>query len=135
MRFSSSRSIHRNRPLINMASMIDVTFLLLSFFLVTSGMGRLEGRLSSALGTSSGAAGDLQAVVIEVHGSPGAIWFRVAGRRLDGTDALREALRPLPREPGAAVRVHEGPGVADAAAALQLVRDAGFERVSYAPVP
>ena len=58
MRFSSSRSIDRNRPLINLASMIDVTFLLLSFFLVTSGMGRLEGRLSGALGTSSGAAGD-----------------------------------------------------------------------------
>ena len=135
MRFSSSRSIDRNRPLINLASMIDVTFLLLSFFLVTSGMGRLEGRLSGALGTSSGAAGDLQAVVIEVHGSPGAAWYRVAGRRLDGAAALRQALAPLPREPGAAVRVHEGPSVADAAAALQLVRDQGFERVSYAPVP
>lgn len=135
MRFSSSRSINRNRPLINMASMIDVTFLLLSFFLVTSGMGRLEGRLSGALGTSSGAAGDLQAVVIEVHGSPGAAWYRVAGRRLDGAAALAQALQPLPREPGAAVRVHDGPSVADAAAVLQLVRNAGFERVSYAPVP
>jgi hypothetical protein len=56
----------RERPLINMVSMIDATFLLLSFFLVTSGAAMLEGRLTGALGTAAGAKGDLQAVVVEV---------------------------------------------------------------------
>ena len=35
MRFGASRGMDRERPLINMVSMIDATFLLLSFFLVT----------------------------------------------------------------------------------------------------
>jgi hypothetical protein len=50
----------RERPLINMVSMIDATFLLLSFFLVTSGAAMLEGRLTGALGTATGAKGDQQ---------------------------------------------------------------------------
>lgn len=132
MRFGARRRGRRG-PLINLVSMIDATFLLLGFFLVTSGASRLEGRLSGALGTAAGAAGDLQAVVVEVLGRPGAAWYRVAGRRVDGAAALESALQPLPKGPGAAVRVHEGPSVGDAARALQAVRDAGFERVSYAP--
>lgn len=132
MRFGA-RGRNRGRPLINLVSMIDATFLLLSFFLVTSGASRLEGRLSGALGTAGAAAGDLQAVVVEVLGTPGAAWYRVAGRRIDGVEALAATLRPMPKGPGAAVRVHDGPSVGDAAATLQAVRDAGFERVSYAP--
>ena len=132
MRFGARRRGRRG-PLINLVSMIDATFLLLGFFLVTAGSARLEGRLTGALGTSGGAAGDLQAVVVEVLGQPGAAWYRVAGRRIDGASALKAVLQPMPKQPGAAVRVHDGPSVGDAAAALQSVRDAGFERVSYAP--
>ena len=72
MRFGASRGMDRERPLINMVSMIDATFLLLSFFLVTTGATMLEGRLTGALGTAAGASGDLQAVVVEVLGTPGA---------------------------------------------------------------
>lgn len=135
MRFGASRALDRGRPLINLVSMIDATFLLLGFFLVTAGASRLEGRLTGALGTASGAAGDLQAVVVEVSGAPGAPAFAVAGRRVQGLADLREALRGLPKPPGVAVRMHDGPSVGDAAAVLQVVREAGFERVSYAPAP
>ncbi len=48
MRFGASRGMDRERPLINMVSMIDATFLLLSFFLVTSGAAMLEGRRDRA---------------------------------------------------------------------------------------
>lgn len=133
MRFGAARGMDRERPLINMVSMIDATFLLLSFFLVTSGAAMLEGRLTGALGTATGAKGDLQAVVVEVMGTPGAAWFRVAGRRIDGVEALKATLQPLPKESGVAVRVHDGPSVSDAAAVLQAARDVGFQRVSYAP--
>ena len=135
MRFARSRTADAGRPLINMTSMIDATFLLLSFFLVTSGMQRMEGKLTGALGTAAAGKGDLQAVVVEVGGVPGAIEYRVAGRAIAGEQALRELLRPMPKAPGVAVRVRSGPSVADAAATLQLVRDAGFERVSYAAAP
>lgn len=135
MRFGSARGASRGRPAINLVSMIDATFLLLSFFLVTAGASRVEGRLTGALGTTGGAAGDLQAVVVDVHGTPGAAWYRVAGRRIDGEQALRAALAGLPKPPGVALRVHAGPSAGDAAEALQAVRDAGFERVSYAPAP
>jgi biopolymer transport protein ExbD len=133
VKFGTSRNLDRGRPLINVVSMIDVTFLLLSFFLVTSGGKGLEGRLVGALGTATGAKGDLQAVVVEVMGTPGAAWCRVAGRRIDGVEALKATLQPLPKEPGVAIRVHDGPSVGDAAAVLQAARDAGFQRVSYAP--
>jgi biopolymer transport protein ExbD len=135
MRFARSRSQDRGRPLINMTSMIDATFLLLSFFLVTTAMQRMEGKLTGALDTTAAGKGDLQAVVVEVDGAPGAVEFRVAGRTLADAAALRELLQPLPKEPGVAVRMRNGPSVADAAAVLQLVRDAGFERVSYAAAP
>ena len=133
MRFGASRSRDGGRPLINLVSMIDATFLLLSFFLVTAGASRVEGRLSGAMGTAVGAAGDLQAAVVEVTGTPGAPACTVAGRAVGGVQGLREALRPLPKPPGVAVRMHDGPSVGDAAAVLQAVREAGFERVSYAP--
>jgi len=133
MRFGPSRGADRERPLINMVSMIDATFLLLCFFLVTSGMAQLEGRLSGALNTSAGAKGDLQAVVVEVLGTPGAVWYRVAGRHIEGEKQLQVMLQPLPKQPGVAIRMHDGPCVADAAQVLQAVRDVGFERVSYAP--
>ena len=133
MRFAARQAAGRGRPPINLVSMIDATFLLLGFFLVTAGSARLEGRLTGALGTSGGAAGDLQAVVVEVRGQPGAAWYRVAGRRIEGLPALRGALEGLPKPPGVAVRMHAGPNAGDAAAVLQAVRDAGFERVSYAP--
>ena len=135
MRFGTIRGGARARPAINLVSMIDATFLLLGFFLVTAGASRVEGRLTGALGTTGGAAGDLQAVVVDVHGAPGAAWYRVAGRRINDVAALRDALVGMPKPPGAAVRMHAGPNAGDAAAALQAVRDAGFERVSYAPVP
>jgi len=135
MRFGTIRGGARGRPAINLVSMIDATFLLLSFFLVTAGASRVEGRLTGALGTTGGAAGDLQAVVVDVQGAPGAAWYRVAGRRINDVGALRDALAGMPKPPGAAVRMHAGPNAGDAAAALQAVRDAGFERVSYAPAP
>lgn len=135
MRFARSRGREPGRPLINLTSMIDATFLLLSFFLVTTAMQRMEGKLTGALETTAAGKGDLQAVVIEVEGEPGAVQYRVAGRALSDAAALRELLRPLPKDPGVAVRMRGGPSVADAAAVLQLVRDAGFERVSYAASP
>ena len=135
MRFGGSRALDRGRPLINLVSMIDATFLLLGFFLVTAGASRVEGRLTGALGTAAGAAGDLQAVVIEVAGAPGAPTFRVAGRSVEGLAGLGAALQALPKPPGVAIRMHDGPSVGDAAAVLQAAREAGFERVSYAPAP
>ena len=135
MRFGGSRALERGRPLINLVSMIDATFLLLSFFLVTAGASRVEGRLSGALGTAAGAAGDLQAVVVDVSGAPGAPALQLAGRRVEGLAGLREALQALPKPPGVAIRMHDGPSVGDAAAVLQAAREAGFERVSYAPAP
>ncbi len=135
MRFGGAGARDGGRPLINLVSMIDATFLLLSFFLVTAGASRVEGRLTGALGTAVGAAGDLQAAVVDVSGAPGAAVCSVAGRPVGGVESLREALRPLPKAPGVAVRMHDGPSVGDAAAVLQAVREAGFERVSYAPAP
>ncbi len=135
MKFGTSRGLERERPLINLVSMIDATFLLLSFFLVTSGSAMLEGRLTGALGTSRGASGDLQAVVVEMLGTNQATWYRMAGRRIDGDAALAAMLQPMNKEPGIALRIHEGPSVADAAQLMQIVRDAGFQRVSYAPAP
>ena len=54
-------------------------------------------------------------------------------RRDAVVDALRDAIRSLPKEPGVVVRVADDVTVEGAASALQACRDAGFTRIAYQP--
>ncbi len=132
MRFSTPR---RRAPMLalNLATMLDATFLLLAYFIVTAAVERPEERLEALLaGPSAASVSDLEPVVVEVRGEQGAA-FRVGERPVRDRRELREVLARLDVRTPIRVEVLDGPPVSLVAAALQTARDAGFTGVSYAP--
>ena len=91
MRFQPRRSRTRvDRLTMNLASMIDVTFLLLVYFIVSTVMARPEDQLTSAIQTrdaeSAGSEVDYQPQVVEVLRLDGAPAYLIGGRRLRELD-------------------------------------------------
>jgi biopolymer transport protein ExbD len=136
MRFRPKRDESRG-PILNMASMIDATFLLLAYFILTTGVTLRESQLSpniTAEKTSAGAsAGDFQPQVVEVISTPNGPAYKLGERLFASREPLVEALRSLEKSAGLFVRVSPGPTVGFATAAVQAGRDAGFEQVTYVP--
>ena len=123
------------RALLPMTPLIDVVFLLLIYFMVTSSMTPSESRLSSALQTESksGRAADLQPQVVLVDVVDGAAVFIMGGRVMRTKRELTELLVQLPKESGVFVKVESRAPVRATAAALQACKDAGFSKVTYVP--
>jgi biopolymer transport protein ExbD len=125
-----------DRVTINLASMIDVSFLILFYFMVAAMLDDRQSRLSTALQTEGGDAGpasDFQVQNIEVRLVDAKPAYRLGGRVLHSREELRQALAPLPRAPGVFVRVFGSVPVGFAVAAVQVAHDAGFEMVTYVP--
>lgn len=125
------------RLTVNLTSMIDVTFLLLVYFLVSTVLARPEDLLTSSIQTrdadAAGAEVDFQPQIIEVIRLDGAPTYRLAGRTFIDAASLVSVLADLPRDIGIFVRVHPDVPVGFALAAVQSTRDAGFEQVTYVP--
>lgn len=137
MNFSpaAARSRRSWRPL-ELTSMIDVIFLLLIYFILTSTYQLPESQLSPALqtDTSSAASQDLtpQVIVVGVHeGRPG---FLLGSRIIRAKKPLTEALRELPLQQGLIIRASDAVTAKWASDALQAARDAGFSKVTYVPI-
>lgn len=126
-----------SRIVLNLAGMIDVTFLLLIYFMVTVIVAMDEDRLSPALRTeedpASGAASDFQPQLVEVLVMAGEPTYRVGRRTCVDREGLTAILRDLPTSVGVIVRVSGGVPVGFAVSALQSAHDAGFEQVTYVP--
>ena len=107
MRFK--RQGGERKPELNLASMIDATFLLLSFFLFTSGQGQTESKLTPNLRVQRGtdAKDDLEPQVLEVLRVDGRAVYRLGSSDLASRDELLAALKALPHEKGLFVRVNE----------------------------
>ena len=138
MRFQKRRSrVRVDRLTMNLASMIDVTFLLLVYFIVSTVMARPEDQLTSAIQTrdaeSAGAEIDYQPQVVEVVAIDGVPFYVIGNRRLGDLAGLRTVLEDLPTELGVFIRVSGDLPVDFALAAVQAARDAGFEQVTYVP--
>ncbi|MDI9403873.1 MAG: biopolymer transporter ExbD [Limnohabitans sp.] len=133
MRFR--RTGRDRKPELNLASMIDATFLLLAFFIFTTGAGLNESKLSPNLRVQRGtdAKDDLEPQVVEVLRDGPATIFRLGSADHPTRESLALALEVLPKERGLFVRVYAGVDVAAAAAAIQTARNAGFEAVTYVP--
>ena len=138
MRFQTRRSrVRVDRLTLNLASMIDVTFLLLVYFIVSTVMARPEDQLTSAIQTrdsdSAGSEIDYQPQVVEVVAIEGVPSYVIGNRRLRDLSGLRDVLRDLPTELGVFIRVSGEIPVEFALSAVQAARDAGFEQVTYVP--
>lgn len=119
-----------------MTSMIDVVFLLLIFFLVTSNFAAPENRVDTALRAEGRAtqAEELQPQIVEVRLSPsGNAVFTLGENTVGSREALAQLLRQLPPEGGVIVRGSDSVPVQAVADAMQAAIDAGFDRRSYSP--
>lgn len=136
MRLQDRPDRPRQEAELPLTSLIDVVFLLLIFFMLTSAYVMNESRLSSALQmerSASGRAADLQPQIVHVEQREGRATFRLGERIVASQAELTSLLASLPKEGGVFVRVSDAAPVEGAAAALQAARDAGFIRVSYVP--
>jgi biopolymer transport protein ExbD len=125
----------RRFALLPMTPMIDVVFLLLIYFMVTSSMTPSESRLTSALQAEnkSGRAADLQPQIITVDLVDGQPAFIMGERLMRTKRELVELLRLLPKEGGVFVKVAGRAPVSATATALQACKDGGFAKVTYVP--
>ena len=135
----TSRSQRRDTSIeLSMTSMIDVVFLLLIFFMVTSSFVKTERNLDPTLklkdSSASEAPRDLEPAIVEVTGADGAFVYRLGGRELSSAVELTEILRQFPNKiDGAFVQVDDQVPFSMAAAAVQACKTAGFTLVSYVP--
>lgn len=137
----ASKGRSRKLGALPLISLIDVVFLLLVYFLVTSDFSQRERRLPSAVQTEGGGVRsvELQPQIIEImpdaDGAEGGLGVRFTIGQVVVRDqaSLTAVLERLPREPGVAVRADPAAPIAAVAAALQAARDAGFEKRSYVP--
>jgi biopolymer transport protein ExbD len=133
----SQRSARRASHLgvLPLTSMIDVVFLLLVYFLVTSSFAQPERDLSSSVQTDGGGVrtSDLQPQIVMIELLNGQSVYRVGSNIVDSKEELTRVLRSLPKEPGVAIRARRDVPIRSIAVAMQASQDAGFTRRSYVP--
>ena len=137
MRAGRRRRGRRERITLELASMIDVTFLLLIYFMVTVVIAPPEDRLTPTLQTqrkqSAGANIDFQPQIVEVVNTGTGPRYRIGSQVFAGRAELEPVLAALPKSTGLFVHVHDQVPVGFAVAAMQVARDAGFDQVTYVP--
>lgn len=118
--------------------MIDIVFLLLIYFMVTSTLTPSESDLASALASErqqGGAAADFEPQIVTVDaadGGAGAV-FRISDRTVTDQRELTVLLGALPKEGGVFIRGLDRAPIWAIAAAKQAAVDAGFTKRTYVP--
>ncbi len=134
-----SRSQHDLRSLeLSMTSMIDVVFLLLIFFLVTTTFVRPERQLISSIQSNERKAAKtsstLEPAIVDVQQLGSDVVFKIGAVT---TDDLREIKRILStfdnKSDGAFVRVADDVPFEYAAQAIAACRASGFPAVAWLP--
>ena len=137
MNFTNTQQRRRlNKAALNLSSMIDVTFLLLIYFIVTTVFAPPEDLLSPALKVEESTSAqeqdfEPQIVTVAIQGSRPA--YLLGDQVLRNREQLAIIISKLPRDPGIIIRVEDDVAVGFAVAAIQESRNAGFERVTYVP--
>ncbi len=137
MNFAINKQHRPKTPLMSMTPMIDVTFLLLVFFLISNSQAKPESSLApglQAISAESGSAADLEQQSVELVMHNGSPVFRVGSRDVHDRESLAAVLETLPREPGIFVKGSGAVETSFAATALQVCRDVGFTKVTYVPL-
>lgn len=125
-------------PRLALVAFIDIVLFLLLYLMLAGTLAAPESRISAGLekpAAAGGAAPDLPPVSLKVLRSGDSVVFRIGQRSVSSVDAVVLALSESPKQGGIIVRSDANALVGDVAAAMQAAKDAGFERVSYAPTP
>ena len=137
MRFNASKERHKlNRAAVNLSSMIDVTFLLLVYFIVTTVFTPPEDLLTPALKVEDGSSmsqQDLEPQIVQVELIEQIPVYTIGGHVCRDRKALSKVLQNLPTDPGLIIKVRSDIPIGFAVAAIQVARDANFEKVTYVP--
>ena len=138
MRFTTRQNRGGKRLIMNMTSLIDVTFLLLVYFMVSTVMASPEDRLRPTIRTqdesASGSDADFQPQIVDVILVAGVPTYRLGQIDMTTASQLRKRLSNLPADLGVFIRGGEGVSVGFTMAAIQAARDTGFEQVTYVPL-
>lgn len=135
----SSRKTSRTKTIeLSMTSMIDVVFLLLIFFMVTTVFVDPERNLASGIqvqNKSASSPSDLEPAIIEIVDRGGVFVYKLGSREFSAgeEEKLVQLLGAFDKADGAFVRVSDGAPFGMSAAAIQACKDAKFTSVSYVP--
>jgi len=136
MQFANANRRGINRAALSLSSMIDVTFLLLIYFIVTTVLAKPEDQLNPALMLEQ------SSVVNESLMDPQIIYvqtinlqpvYTIGSQQFSDRSELASVLQALPKSPGIIIKAGDSVTVGFAVSAIQESRDAGFTKVTYVP--
>lgn len=139
MKLSNQRRAVGVTPIdLSMTSMIDVVFLLLIFFLVTSTFVKPERQLASGIQVEESSArrppSDLQPAIVEIFRQADQVLYRLGAITTTDVDDLQGPLEQFEnKSEGAFVRVGAEVPFEKVAQAIGRCKAAGFRSVSYVP--
>lgn len=132
----SSRHLRTTRMELSMTSMIDVVFLLLIFFIVTSTFVRPERQIHSAITVNqknaSAEMSNLDPAIIDIALQDSQIIYSIGAIRTNDLDKVKSLLNAFEnKSEGAFVRVSGDVPYEAAAKTIGTCRASGFSTVSY----
>ena len=138
MKLSNTRKAGVAKIELSMTSMIDVVFLLLIFFLVTTTFVRPERQLASGIKVNETSTqrrpSELQPALITVFKRGQQVLYQLGAIVTSDLSDLEEPLAQFEnKSDGAFVRVGDQVPFEKVAQAIGLCKEAGFESVSYVP--
>lgn len=133
-----SRRNEKSNMTLSMTSMIDVVFLLLIFFLVTTTFVRPEKQLISAIKVQEQNANesrsDLEPAIVEVIEKQGNVRYRLGAVLTNELEEIEKVLRTFENKlDGAFVKVDDEVPFDHVAKVIATCKRAGFAVVSYLP--
>ena len=137
MRLTSRSAKHVSKLDLPLTSMIDVVFLLLIYFLVTSSLVKEERELDAGIQvrrTTASGVSDLAPTIIRIVPGGGGFVYQVGGREFASQAELTRVLAQLENKIEMAYVSPDDDAPYDmAAAAIQALKDARYPNVIYAP--
>ena len=138
MKLSSQVGKRTTEVELSMTSMIDVVFLLLIFFMVTTSFRQTERELDPAVKSQQLAGqsseNNFEPIIVEVVVAGAATVYRVGSATYETETELRTILRQFGnKSDGAYVKAADNASYGAAARALQACKSAGFAAVSFIP--
>ncbi|MBS0196126.1 MAG: biopolymer transporter ExbD [Planctomycetes bacterium] len=116
-------------------ALIDVVLFLLMYFMIAGNLAAEERELSTTLAaqrtSAKGGGGGGRAITLQVLQSQNRGVYKIGDRVITQRTELVNVLSQLPKDGGIIIKANDDATVADAAAALQSCKDAGFIKISY----
>lgn len=132
----SSRKRSENKMELSNTGMIDIVFLLLVFFLVTSSFIPPEKEIRPAIATekknSSRANSDFEKAIVEIVAEGSTFLYKLGGIKTSDKQELLESLRVFPNKvDGAFVKSDDDAPFDMTAQAISACKEAGFVVVTF----